>query len=140
MAQLNAQTIANKWLANLQNAQQTMTQGVQAVTVAPGVAAAAQAPLMQARIVAAIQSGKWARNVAAVSLSQWQQAMIQTGIPRVTQGAQDKLPKVQAFLTKFLPFVANVKSQIAAMPNTTNQDKINRMIKNMQLMQSYQPT
>lgn len=136
----NASSVASKWRDRLQASTDQMTQGVNSVTTAPGVQAAAQANLMKTRILEALNSGKWAKNVSKVTLQQWQQAMIQTGIPRVSQGASDKAHKVEAFMTKFLPFAANVAQQIAAMPNSTDQDRKNRMLKNFDLMKAFPGT
>lgn len=140
MAVKNATTIAQKWRDRLQSATQQMTDGVRAVTVAPGVAAAAKADVMKARLLDAINSGKWAKNVSAVSLNDWQQAMITTGIPRVATGAGDKVGKVEKFMTKFLPYVEGVRKQIAAMPKSTDQDRKNRMLKNFDLMKAFSAT
>lgn len=137
MAVKNATTIANKWRDRLQSATQQMTDGVRAVTQAPGQAAAAKADVMKQRLLDAINSGKWAKNVSAVTLADWQNAMINVGIPRVASGASEKVGKVEKFMTKFLPFVDNVKKQIAAMPKSTDQDRKNRMLKNFDLMKTF---
>ncbi len=134
----NAATVAQKWRDRLQAATQEMTDGVRAVTKAPGQAAAEKADVMKARLLEALNSGKWARKVASVGLADWQNAMITVGIPRVGQGAAEKMAKVERFMTKFLPFVDNVKKQVAAMPNVTDQDRKNRMLKNFDLMKQFQ--
>jgi len=103
-----------------------MTNGANAVQQAPGVAAAAAAPKMLAKVTAAIQSGKYASRVQSVSLGDWKQAYIQKGIPRVAQGAQQATPKMQAFYQEFLPVAAAVSQQVSGMPKTTIEDSVAR--------------
>lgn len=126
MARLDPTSATSKWVTNLSNATQHITDGVNAVTVAPGQAAARQQQTWLARIQAS--AGKWATNTAAVSLQDWQQSMINTGIPRIAQGAQAKQGKYQAFATKFFPYLQTGVSQVKAMPKVTLQDGINRAV------------
>lgn len=137
MATKNAAAVAAKWRDRLQAATQEMTEGVRAVTVAPGQKAAAKADVMKARLLEALNNGKWQRNVSAVSLGDWQAAMINTGIPRVATGAAEKMSKVENFMAKFLPYADSVSKQIDQMPNVTVQDRKNRMLKNFDLMQAF---
>lgn len=115
-----------KWVNNLSNSTQAITDGVNSVTTAPGQAAARQVQTWLARVQASAQ--KWATNTAAVSLQDWQQSMITTGIPRIASGAQAKQGKYQAFATKFFPYLQTGVSQVKAMPKVTLQDGINRAV------------
>jgi N-acyl-L-homoserine lactone synthetase len=126
MSRLDPTAATAKWVQNLSNATQHITDGVNAVQTAPGQAAARQVQTWLARIQASAQ--KWATNVSAVTLSEWQQAMIQTGIPRISQGAQQKQGKYQAFAVKFFPYLASGQAQVRAMPKVTLQDGINRAV------------
>lgn len=117
---------SSKWLSRLSGATQEITNGVNSVTKAPGAAAAAQSQKWLARVTASQQ--KWATNVGRVSLADWQQAMIQTGIPRVAQGAQAKQQKFTNFMQQFLPYLQAGVNKIDAMPSTTLQDNINRAV------------
>lgn len=137
MAAKNASAVAQKWRDRLQAATQEMTDGVRAVTQAPGQKAAQKSEVMKARLLEAINSGKWAKRVAAVSLADWQNMMITVGIPRVSQGASEKMPKMEKFMTKFLPFVDNVSKQIDSMPDATDADRKARMLKNFDLMKTF---
>lgn len=115
-----------KWLTNLSGATQRMTDGANAVTKAPGLAAAAASAKWLARVTAAQQ--KFATNVAAVSLQSWQNSYINIGIPRVAQGAQAKQAKVQSFMDDFLPYLTRGVATIDQMPSTTLQDGVNRAV------------
>lgn len=115
---------AAKWLSGLQNATARMTAGAQAVQTAPGQAAAAASAKWLAKVTASQQ--KFATNVAKVSLQDWQNAYITTGIPRVSQGAQQKQGKVTAFMDQFLPYLNTGLQTIDKMPSTTLEDGIAR--------------
>lgn len=136
----DATKIAAKWRARMQASSQDMADGVNAVTTAPGQMAKAKQDTMKARLIAAIDSGKWAANVSAVPLSEWQDAMIKKGVPRAQEGASQAEPKVQQFMAELLPFTESVKRQIAAMPNATEADRRARMNKAFDLMKTFKRT
>jgi hypothetical protein len=117
VAMLTAAQISTKWLTNFQNAATAMTQGVQAVTQAPGAKAAAQAALWLQRLQAS--QAKWAARVGAVTLAEWQTAMINLGIPRAQQGAQEKQNNYTTFITAYMAFLTNQVATIKAMPKGT---------------------
>lgn len=106
--------VAQKWATNLSGATEHIKAGVAAVTVAPGQKAAAQRALWLSQLQA--NADKWARNVSAVSLSDWQQAMNEKGINRIGTGAQAAIPKFTSFMQQFLPHVETVAAQVRAMP------------------------
>ena len=126
MSRLTPTSATAKWVANLSNSTQHITDGVNSVTVAPGQAAARQVQTWLARIQASAQ--KWATNVSAVSLQEWQTAMIKVGIPRIASGAQAKQGKYAAFAQKFYPYLASGQAKVRAMPKVTLQDGINRAV------------
>jgi hypothetical protein len=102
--------IAANWANRLGASTDKMQMGAQAVSVAPGQAAARQKAVW-AQNVAASQN-KWATNVAAVSLSSWQGSYIEKGLPRVSTGAQSAVPKMTGFFAKLLPAIATAKASL----------------------------
>lgn len=120
----NPQAATQKWVSNLSAAADRMTAGAQGVTKAPGQAAAAAADKWLQRVTQA--KAKFAANVSAVSLQDWQNAYINIGVPRVAQGAQAKQGKMQDFMSQFLPYLQRGVSTIDAMPSTTLEDGIAR--------------
>lgn len=119
----SAADAASAWVSGMQNATSNYTAGVQAVKVSPGQLAAAAAPKWAANVAAA--QPKFAANVAAVSLSAWQSDTINKGAPRLATGATNAQPKMQAFMTKFIPQLTNIVGSLPA--RGTYDQNINRL-------------
>ena len=134
MAQRDPAAVAARWSQNLGAATHKITDGVNAVQVPPGQAAARQSALWASQVAAAQQ--KWAARTAAVSLQSWQQATITKGVPRVATGATAAEPKMQAFMTKLLPYIATQRSQLPARGNL--QQNIARATAWIQAMAKFQ--
>jgi hypothetical protein len=115
MATKNPADVATKWAQNLGNAGTSITQGVNAVTVAPGQAAAAQKQVWVQNVTSAAE--KWATNVAKISAPDWKNAMLTKGIPRISTGAQAAQPKMEAFMRQLLPYIEN---QVQSLPPRGN--------------------
>jgi len=118
--------VANKWATRLSGATQAITDGVNAVTQAPGAKAAAQADVWLAKLQAS--RDKWVRNVSAVTLGQWQTAMTTKGVQRIATGAQAAVPKMTAFMSQWLPFEQAGVQQLASQPRGTIDQNIQRAI------------
>lgn len=120
------QDYAARWSTGLQGASTKITQGVNAVSVAPSAKAiAAQAKMVQ-NFNASVTNGKWAKNTGKVTLQMWKDAMVNKGIQRIGQGAIDAQPKMVAFATQLLPFEQTLQNQVQAMPSLTLQNNIDR--------------
>lgn len=133
MSALTPDQIAQKWATNAAAATTSMQAGVQAVRQAPGQLAAAQ----QAAYLANVQASanKWAANVSKVSLTDWQTAMIQKGIPRVATGVQAAQPAFSQFMTKLVPYI---NSGLGALPaRGTIDQNINRAVAWMRYMSQF---
>jgi hypothetical protein len=111
----NADQIAADWSQRLAASTQKITDGVNSVTVAPGQAAARQKTVWQQNTSAAVD--RWAARTAAVSLPEWQQAMIEKGAPRIASGAAAAQPKFASFMTQLLPHIDQVKRGLPARGN-----------------------
>jgi hypothetical protein len=125
---VNAQQYAANWVAGMQNSTEKMRAGIQAVRDNPMLAAVEAQDKMRARLLAAIDSGKWARNTANVSLTQWQSAMINKGLARIPDGVRNAQQKMRGVGDTLIPFMANLQDQIRAMPNITAADAEARML------------
>jgi hypothetical protein len=120
---LTPDQVAAKWAQNTGAATQAYTDGVNAVTVAPGQQAARSADLWATNVAAA--KSKFAANSAKVTLADWQAAAAGKGAARLASGVQAAQPKMQQALTKLLPYIAQ---QVNSLPARGNLDQnINRM-------------
>lgn len=122
MATTDPAAITKKWLTNLSQATQSITDGVNSVTTAPGVTAAKAKQRWLNRVMES--ADKWATNVSKVSLAEWQSAMLNLGIGRIASGAQQKQDRYAKFATQFMPYLEAGKQKIAAMPKNTLSDSI----------------
>lgn len=122
----SSSAIASKWAKNLAAATSSITAGVNSVTSSPTHKAAARAQAYADGVQRAVSSGKYAKKLMAVSLSDWQQAMIQKGVPRIAQGANAAVPKFDSFMSKFAPHLAALQSKLAAVPRGDINQNIER--------------
>jgi hypothetical protein len=110
MVASNPQAVAANWANRLAGSSQKITDGINSVNVAPGVAAARQKNVYVQNVTAA--ADKWARNTQAVSLADWQSAAINKGVPRIASGAQAAVPKFEQFMGRLLPYVAAGRAKL----------------------------
>lgn len=120
--------VARKWASRLGQASEAIKQGVQATTVNPAERAAAAQDRYVSGVQRAVATGKYQRGLRRVSLQSWQDAMINKGLPRVASGATAALPKVTAFLEKWLPYEEQLKQKLQSMPRGDLQQNIARMV------------
>jgi len=123
---MTAQEFTEKHNRRLKGALQDVERGVNATTVAPGTLAAAKATKMKNNIVAAIDSGRWGRRVAAVTLDDWKRQMLDKGISRIAGGIDAAGPKVEAFAAKLLAYEKSQQDAINKMPDLSLEDSISR--------------
>ena len=120
--------VAKKWSTNLQASGPSITAGVNAVTVAPSQSAIKQQDIMLQNFTNAVTSGKWARNLAKVTLQDWQNAINTIGLQRITSGAAKALPKMTDFMTQWLPYEEQLKQKLQASPRGGLEQNINRAV------------
>jgi hypothetical protein len=108
----NATDAANAWKTAFASSGTKYAAGVNAVKTAPGQLAAAQQDVWAQNTVAA--KSRYAANSAAVTLQSWQQTTIAKGQARLASGADAGAPKMQAFLTNFLPKLSNIVDGLPA--------------------------
>jgi len=127
MSKLNAKEAQEKHATRLKGSIEDMRKGIERVTASPTAAAAAKQDKMKAKINAAIDSGKWAAGLKAVSLEEWKEKVTTKGLPRVASGIDAAAGKVEKFYTQLLPHIDSEVNKIKSMPDLTLEDSINRM-------------
>lgn len=139
MAKVNAQQWLAKWGTNLNASGQYIQAGVNRVQTAPGVTAAAASDRMLAGVTASIQNGTWQRNVSKVSLSDWQNAMIKKGIPRLAQGVTQAQSSKTGAITALLSAVDTATAAANALPKGGLEQGIARATTFMRAMSAAAP-
>ena len=125
--QTDSNAVAQRWATNLGGSTAKIQAGVEALTgLSPGQRAAQQKQKWLAKLQAS--ADKWAARVGAISLAEWQQAMINKGLQRIGTGAQNAIPKMQTFFAQFLPYVNQGATTVRGMPKVTLEDGIARCV------------
>lgn len=124
----NAAAVAARWAQNLGAATDKIKAGIQAVTQSPTAKAAANANNYLLGVQRAVSSGKFQASLQAVSLQDWQNAMINKGLTRIASGATQAQPKMQAFMSQWLPYEAAGVAQLASTPRGTIDQNISRAV------------
>lgn len=126
MARLTPDQVAEKWARRAGAASADYAAGIARVTTAPGQQAAAKAQKAAQGYADAIASGRWAKKVGAVSLTDWQQSAVNKGAPRFAQGVSAAQPKMAAAMAIVLPMVDSAKASVANMDDSTVEGRINK--------------
>ena len=127
MAKLTAAQFREKHARRLKGATEDMRAGIQRVTENPCDKAAAKQDKMLANLTASVNNGKWAAGLKRVSLEMWKDKADKIGVNRVAAGIDAAAAKVEAFAEQLLPHIDREVAKIAAMPDITLDDNINRM-------------
>lgn len=127
MAKLTPEEAALKQASRLKSSTEDIRRGIERVTSSPTLKAVAKQDKMKQKLVASIDNGAWAKGLKNVSLEDWKKAASEVGVNRIAAGIDAAQPKQTAFYAKLLPAVDAAKGKIAAMPDVTLDDSINRM-------------
>jgi hypothetical protein len=132
----SVQSVLDKWASGAQA--QKYKDGIQAVDVDPMQLAVAQESALVSRFNESIASGKWRNNTLAAG-AEWKTHTLAKGGQNYTTGIQAAKPKMQRFLTEFLPFADGVKRQIRGMPKGPKGggESLARIAANMEAMMSF---
>ena len=137
MARVNAAGWLDKWGRRLNAAGPDIQAGVKRVTQAPGVAAAAQQQLWLQKLQAS--ADLWAKQVASVSLSDWQNAMINKGAGRIAAGVTQAQASKTQVITALLSAVDTAQASAKALPRGSLEQNIQRAVTFMQSMAANAP-
>ncbi len=127
MAKLTPIEFQEKHARRLKASVEDVRRGIDRVTENPCEKAAAKQDKMLTNLTAAVQSGKWAAGLKRVPLELWKSQARDVGVNRIAAGIDAAKDKVVAFAEELLPHIDREKAKIAAMPDVTLDDNINRM-------------
>ena len=122
MAKLTAEQYAEKQARNLKNSLPDIRMGIERVTQAPGIAAAAAQTRMKDNLNRSIDDGRW-----GVSLEDWKSAELNKGVDRIAAGIDQAHDKEVQMAGRLLAAVDSSAQKANAMPKGTIQDSIARM-------------
>lgn len=140
MAKLTAVEFQEKHARRLKAAVEDVRKGIDRVTENPCEKAALKQDKMLTNLTAAVTSGKWADGLKRVSLEDWKKKARDIGVNRIAAGIDGAKTKVIAFAEQLLPHIDREKAKIAAMPDVTLDDNINRMTSFVRGMANFKRT
>jgi hypothetical protein len=124
---ISASDISDKWSRRLKGAIPDITAGVDRVAEAPGALAAEKADKMRQRLIEALDAGIWQARVSAVPLATWKEVTKKKVTQRLAGGVDEAKGKRQQFDRWLVDRLNAVLPEIAAMPDLTLEDSINRV-------------
>lgn len=128
MSRLTPAEFREKHARRLKESIPDIRAGIARVTESPTAKAAGKVDKMRTNLLAALDSGKWANRLKAVSLEVWKSAAIDKGVNRIASGIDGAAAKVEDFAGQLLPFQDKLKADIQRMPDVTLEDNIQRMV------------
>ena len=140
MAKLTASECQEKHARRLKASVEDVRKGIDRVTENPCEKAALKQDKMLANLTRAVSDGKWAAGLKRVTLEQWKHQARDIGVNRIAAGIDGAKPKTTAFFEQLLPHIDREKAKIAAMPDTTLDDNINRMTSFVRGMANFKRT
>ena len=102
--------------------------GIERVEEAPGAAAARQAPAMLANLTEAVNSGRWAAKVGAVTKEEWQQKTLAKGPARIGPGLDAARPSMLVKAERLLSAVEAARNLARQQPRGTLEQNIQRSV------------
>lgn len=134
---ISPQEALRRWKKNAGEATESYKAGVQAVTENPAAKAAAAADDYARGVREAVESGRYQAGLGRVTLQGWKDKAANTGARRYADGIKDGETKMAAHLSQFLPFLAQVKAEVDAMPSSTEADRDARVLHQIRRAREY---
>ncbi len=128
---------AAKQVRRAQEASGDYVDGVRGVKVSPMQKAKAKKDKLKANFNASVDSGKWEAGLDGWSLEAWADVTAKKGGERYSSGVEAAREDIAAFHAEFAQHVERVKAIIDAMPDTTPEQRIQKMVANAREMGKY---
>ena len=137
MPMLSPSEVAAKWSQRAGAAAQDYARGVETTEKDPTQLAAANGARYIAGVQEAYASGKWARRLAAVGKTGWQQAVRDKGVANYTTGVTAAQTKYEAAIGPVLQAVQSAQRLVAGMPSATPAQRDARMLAYIAAMRQF---
>ena len=137
MVKVTPQEGAQKWAQRLTAAVEDIRRGVQKVTDSPTQKAAEKRDKWIAELQRAAQEGRWEAGLRSVSLEEWKNAMMSKGLARIPDGARAAQGKYAQVAESLYRYIEDGQRRIQAMPDTTLEQRIQRMVEFIRYMSQY---
>jgi len=126
MAKKDPTKIKEKWKRKMRAATEDMREGVEALTESPAKKAIEQKELLKKKLIEAIDSGIWEKQLGKVTLDEWKKAYIEAGIPRISSGVEKADKKMEDFFSWLVDAVEAAKGEIKTKKDGTIESSIAR--------------
>jgi hypothetical protein len=137
MALPTAQEVAAKWKQRTSAAQADYLEGVARTDKDPTALAIAAGPRLLANFTAAFNNGSWANGLRRIGKQGWQKAVADKGGQNFSNGVNAAESKVAEAFAPLLAFEQSLQNEVAGMPNVTDNDRDQRMLRWAQRMRTY---
>ncbi len=137
MAKMTPQQIAEKQIRRAQEASGDYVAGINATTVNPMQEAKKKKDKLKANFNAAVDSGKWEAGLDSVSAEEWKRQSAEVGGARFGSGVEAARGKIVAFQEEVAPHRARIQAEVRAMPDTTPEQRLARMMANARGMAQF---
>lgn len=137
MPKVTPSEYARKWANNLRGSVEYIRAGVQKVTTAPSEKAIAAKDRLKARWNQAIDSGIWESALRKYTLEQWKRDMTEKGIPRIPDGVDKAVGKMEEFGRQLLSYIDANLPNIEKMPKVTLEDSVRRATEWIRIMAKF---
>lgn len=111
-------------------------EGINAVTVSPGVKAAEQIDKLVQNFMAAVSDGTLETALRGVDLEEWKTSAL-AGVARIGPGMERKRATIEAFHAELQDYQLRYTQEIERMPSTTLEDSRMRMNANFDQMSRF---
>lgn len=125
--------VAQQWTQGMSGATEKWKKKIAQVRVSPATKAVAAKEKMVNKFMESMNDGTYEASMGGVTLSSWAGAC-QAKASRLAAGAAEGKLKMQAYLQQAKSVYDANENEIESMPNITEEDAVQRMIRNMQNM------
>lgn len=130
----NVQQSIDKWKRNIATAGESVKNGVNRMTVSPGVKAAAMKDKYLRRVQESANDGTYEAGQNSYTLQDYKDAVINKGISNMMTGASKISPRAMQSMQEQYTYANQVSDQVAGMPTNTLEEALAKSAAAIRLM------